>query len=584
MLPRQLKLQKNLEEFFFIQDGQDVSCLYCFKRNDTAKKDRMRIHFNAYHKHETEGYTDAQKKELWLSKHREYLQNFQRKEKDILLHNLETASCRVAYQIAKRSKPFVDGEFVKACAIDMLKALNLPEAAAKIQKVPLSQTTIGRRMDQIAELITNNLKNKISQSIYFSLALDESTDVKGTAQLLIFIRGVNKKFVFFEELAAVCHMHDRSTGRNIFDEVHAAANQLKLDVKKLVSVTTDGCPSMVGEANGFVGHMKRKLGTLPHRDPIVFLHCIIHQEQLCKNTLELSHVTDIVSKIVKSLRKSALKYRQFQQFLVDLDAEHIDVPYHSSVRWLSIGSVCGRVYELMDHIKQFFAEKEIDSFPQLNQKEFIDDFAYTVDVLKYLNEFNVKLQGANLFIHDMYNSFTEFMDKLKILYAEVSTNNFVSFPTLYQRSDGLTYIQCAKYQTIINNLINDFSQRFGDFRQLHNDFDALSNLLSVDPSTQRVEIQLELVELQLNSQFQEDMQTKSLPEALASLDDARFKNLKNWAQRLMVMFGSTYRCESAFSLMKFNKSKYRSQLTDSNLANILKICTSSDEPNFDVVL
>lgn len=143
------------------------------------------------------------------------------------------------------------------------------------------------------------------------MALDESTDVKGSAQLLIFIRGIDENFSIFEELAAVCHMHDRTTGQHIFDEVDAVATQLNLDLNKLVSVTTDGCPSMVGHTNGFVAHLSRKVDELPRRYPIVFLHCIIHQEQLCKNTLGLSNVTDIVSKVVGHLRKSTLQYRQF---------------------------------------------------------------------------------------------------------------------------------------------------------------------------------------------------------------------------------------------------------------------------------
>lgn len=45
------------------------------------------------------------------------------------------------------------------------------------------------------------------------------------------------------------------------------------------------------------------------------------------------------------------------------------------------------------------------------------------------------------------------------------------------------------------------------------------------------------------------------------------------------MFGSTYICEQTFSIMNINKSKLRSRLTDKNLEAILKISTSSIEPN-----
>lgn len=122
-----------------------------------------------------------------------------------------------------------------------------------------------------------------------------------------------------------------------------------------------------------------------------------------------------------------------------MDADNIDVPYHSSVRWLSIGNVCDRVYELLANITQFFAEKDNAAFPELNQKEFVDDFSFTVDILKHLNVLNISLQGANLYVHDMYKTLVEFMENLQSWHTELASNNFESFPKLHLRSDHLTY-------------------------------------------------------------------------------------------------------------------------------------------------
>jgi hypothetical protein len=51
----------------------------------------------------------------------------------------------------------------------------------------------------------------------FSLALDESTDIVETAQLCIFIRGVDKSFKEHEEILLVSPMHGKTTGTDIFD-------------------------------------------------------------------------------------------------------------------------------------------------------------------------------------------------------------------------------------------------------------------------------------------------------------------------------------------------------------------------------
>ncbi|UYV68661.1 GTF2IRD2B, partial [Cordylochernes scorpioides] len=43
----------------------------------------------------------------------------------------------------------------------------------------------------------------------------------------------------------------------------------------------------------------------------------------------------------------------------------------------------------------------------------------------------------------------------------------------------------------------------------------------------------------------------------------------------MSMFGSTYRCEQLFSLMKGNKSPIRSRITDVHLGSVLKLITAN---------
>ena len=44
---------------------------------------------------------------------------------------------------------------------------------------------------------------------------------------------------------------------------------------------------------------------------IIFLHCIIHQEVLCKCVLKMSHGVDKVTKVVNFIREKCLNHRQF---------------------------------------------------------------------------------------------------------------------------------------------------------------------------------------------------------------------------------------------------------------------------------
>lgn len=52
-----------------------------------------------------------------------------------------------------------------------------------------------RRINAISNELTEQLKIVSKDFVWFSLALDESTNNKYTAQLLIFIRGINENFI-----------------------------------------------------------------------------------------------------------------------------------------------------------------------------------------------------------------------------------------------------------------------------------------------------------------------------------------------------------------------------------------------------
>ena len=50
----------------------------------------------------------------------------------------------------------------------------------------------------------------------YSVALDESTDITDTAQLEIYVRGVEDNFEVMEELLTVIPMHGQTTTQDIF--------------------------------------------------------------------------------------------------------------------------------------------------------------------------------------------------------------------------------------------------------------------------------------------------------------------------------------------------------------------------------
>ena len=74
-----------------------------------------------------------------------------------------------------------------------------PEAESKFENTSLSRMAIQRRIQQLNEDIENQVKPTVLNFEYLSLVVDESTDRTSVAQLLAFVRGINKNFCVTEE-------------------------------------------------------------------------------------------------------------------------------------------------------------------------------------------------------------------------------------------------------------------------------------------------------------------------------------------------------------------------------------------------
>jgi len=107
-----------------------------------------------------------------------------------------------------------------------------------------------------------DLKDQLPQKCkifeHYSIALDESTDISSTAQLSIFVRGVESDFTVTEELLDVVPMTGTTTGEDIFKAVDVTMDYFKLNLPRLSSITTDGTPAMLSENEGYTGRVKKR--------------------------------------------------------------------------------------------------------------------------------------------------------------------------------------------------------------------------------------------------------------------------------------------------------------------------------------
>jgi hypothetical protein len=80
----------------------------------------------------------------------------------------------------------------------------------------------------MADDIRKSLREKIARLDAFSIALDDSTDASDTAQLAIFIGGIDADFNITEELLAPQPLKGTTTGEDIFETVNTVFERFGL--------------------------------------------------------------------------------------------------------------------------------------------------------------------------------------------------------------------------------------------------------------------------------------------------------------------------------------------------------------------
>ena len=157
--------------------------------------------------------------------------------------------------------------------------------------------------------------------------MDESTNVASCAQLLVFVRYINK--LDFKDEFLFCEQLDLQTrGIDIYNKVSSFIEREGLKYEKLLSISTDGAPAMLGCRSGFMKHIKE---SAPY---VTGNHCMIHREALASRTLPdvLKCVFQVCIKIVNYIKSSALKLEFSKIYvLIWMYTQNALVPHRGSL-------------------------------------------------------------------------------------------------------------------------------------------------------------------------------------------------------------------------------------------------------------
>ena len=273
-------------------------------------------------------------------------------------------------------------------------------------------------------------------------------------------------------------MHGTTKCEDLFERLVLSMKKLDLTFEKLRGFTTDGAPAMVGSQKGLITFVKKEFNRLS-LDPsdLIVCHCIIHQENLCAQSLRLSNVMSTVISCINFIKSRRLNSRQFKELLNDLDSEYGDLVYHYEMRWLSRENMLMRFYELRDEVK-LFMEMKGKPVTELSDGKWLCDLAFMVDMTKYFSELNMKLQGPNQLLSSLLSHVKSFEAKLNLWKVQLKRNNTAHFPTLQEQKLFTT----SEYGDECAKLIEAFSERFKDVTSKQQELNIFATPFNVEPA------------------------------------------------------------------------------------------------------
>uniref|UniRef100_A0A8C6VI95 General transcription factor II-I repeat domain-containing protein 2A n=1 Tax=Naja naja TaxID=35670 RepID=A0A8C6VI95_NAJNA len=418
-----------------------------------------------------------------------------------------------------------------------------------------------------------------------------------------------------EELVKLVSLPEGTQGIDIYNVVMEVFLSQDIRPEKVVSITSDGAPSMVGATSGFIQSFVKET-----KHEVIQFHCILHQAAFCarESSKKFDNVLKDVTKMVNYIMAHALNFQKFQALVEEVQAQYNCLLMYNNVRWLSRGRVLERFVACLDEIRLFMNEKG-QEYPQLTDMVWLANLRFFTDFTLHFNVLNKQLQGVGKTAERMFCDIKTFEEKLQVFEKDLESGQLKYFPNLKMHLENSTTFAdnptshqeiYKEFSSIVAAAKMNLSNRFLQFRKLETtlcfltspdkaEFEELD--LSCLDWLDLGNLEMELIEFQESSLWKNKFY--DLRETLEKIErmtkstvsseneilkvwnslPTTFKSMKALGIAFLTLFGSTYTCEQLFSALNYIKSDTQNRLTDDLSAACVGLKLTKYEPRLDTL-
>ena len=277
---------------------------------------------------------------------------------------------------------------------------------ADIKYKNLSWDTLSGIQSSIKSVLQKEIVTDILESDFFSVILDESTDLTVEKHLSICLRYTKHGESVTKFLTNISVQDGRA--HTIVNQVIQALEKFELDPTKMVSLATDGAATMVGHKTGVGVQLKSKYSPF-----LIHTHCIAHRLNLAvtdsiKKSSDLVKFREKFNSLYIFMSGSSARVSRLKSIQKILNEPELTIKEPHGIRWLGLQNAVVAVYEgygsVLATLSSFAAEKN----------------AKAAGLLKYFSRYKtVLLVAFMLDVHEIIGKLSLSLQKDDINFSEI---------------------------------------------------------------------------------------------------------------------------------------------------------------------